>query len=851
MSDLQSSRVAYPGLTDQEARTRLLRDGPNALPEEETRGFGRVVVDVLREPMLLLLAGIAVLYVLLGDRIEAVTISFAVTLVVALTIVQERRSERALEALRDLAAPKANVVREGAVRVVDQVEVVEGDLVVIGEGDRIPADAVVIDGIDLSLDESILTGESAPVEKRPNSGQTEMRAPGGEASPFVYSGTLVVRGHGHAVVKRTGPRTEIGRIGASLRDVGVRSSPLQRESHRLVRIMGVLGGILCVLAAAIYGFRGRWGEGVLVGLTMAISIVPEEIPVVLTIFMALGAWRIAKSHVLTRRLPAIETLGAATVLCVDKTGTLTQNTMAVAQVWVDGVTYDVGENPEALPASARRLIRYAMLASQPAPVDPMEKAFRRLYRQIEGEPPQEIEAMVAEYGLTPDLLAVSFLWRQTGRDRPLIATKGAPEAVEELCELDAERSREMRQTTQALADRGLRVLAVAAGEWDGDELPQRHHQITPTFLGLVALADPIRATVPAAIRECHQAGLRVMMLTGDHPATATSIARQIGLGESDILTGNEIEALDDAALREQVRRGGVYARIMPEQKLRLVRALQANGEVVAMTGDGVNDAPALRAADIGIAMGGRGTDVAREAADLVLLRDDFDSIVRAIRLGRRIFDNLRHAIAYIVAVHVPIAGLTIVPVLLGWPLVLLPLHIVLLEMTVDPACALVFEAQSERSDVMKRPPRPRSARLIERRDLRRSLAEGLAVFAATFGVFTFVQSQGGSANYARTLAFGTLIVANLSMIVLSTAGSRRAWDVLRAPSAALATVVGLTIAGMLFLILVPVVRDHAHFAPISFPDAVFACVCGLAGVFWLEGLKLLADRFASPRSTKT
>lgn len=839
-SGIQVADSSYEGLSEQAAIERLAQGGLNELPSKSSRNFLQTLFDVLREPMLLLLLGIAVVYAVLGDRTESITMGGAVLVVLGLTIVQERRTENAMSALRELSTPRAHVLRGGVARFVERSQVVIGDLVILSEGERVPADGVVVRAANLNIDESALTGESVPVTKRIGSPTEEMSRPGGEESPFVYAGTLVVGGHGRAVVKRTGIRTEIGAIGASLEGMDVRTSPLHRQSRRLVFILATIGAGLCLLAILIYGARtGQWIDGVLVGLTMAISIVPEEIPVVFTILMALGAWRIAKSHVLTRRLPAIETLGSATTLCVDKTGTLTQNKMAVAKIVVEGQAFEDWRSAAEVPASVQRLIRYAVLASQPIATDPMEKAIWQISRDLAGTSGQSAAAddLVGEFGLAPDLLAVSFLWKQKDDDRIIVATKGAPEAVGVLCGLNAGQIQAMREDAQALAGQGLRVLAVAGGEWGEPDLPTDHRQLTPEFIGLVGLADPVRSGVKEAISECRQAGIRVVMITGDLPATASNIAKQIGLDSpAEVITGSELSNLPEGDLRERVRNCSVFARIMPEQKLLLVQALQANGEVVAMTGDGVNDAPALRAADIGIAMGGRGTDVAREAADLILLDDDFSSIVKAIRQGRKVFDNLRHAIAYIVAVHVPIGGLTILPVLFGMPLMLLPLHIVLLEMTVDPACATVFEAQAEEADVMARPPRSKSAGLIERPGLRKSLSEGAAVLVVTLGSFVFAV-RSGDVNYARTIGFGVLIVANLSLITMSTAGPRRIIDVVRQPSRSLAAVVLGALVGLAMLVGFPALRVRAHFSAITALDAVIILALGTGSVMWLEAVK--------------
>jgi Ca2+-transporting ATPase len=494
-----------------------------------------------------------------------------------------------------------------------------------------------------------------------------MTRPGGEDLPFVYSGTLIVQGQGVAQVRATASNTEMGKIGTALQTVKVEGTVLQREIGRLVRHVAILGVSLGVLVVVVYGMtRESWLNGFLAGITTAMALLPEELPVVLTIYLALGAWRLSKKQVLTRRVPAIETLGSATVLCVDKTGTLTMNRMSIRKLVVDGSTCDVsGESLKSLPEESHEIVEFGILASQRDPFDPMEKAFHELGNQhlAKTEHLHADWTLERGYPLSPKLLAMSHVWKSpTGQDY-VLAAKGAPEAIADLCHLNTERTHRVGEQVAIMAQEGLRVLGVARGVYRRQPLPSEQHDFTFEFLGLVGLADPVRPTVPAAVQECYTAGMRVVMITGDHRKTAQSIARQVGLKPLDeIITGPELDQMDDAKLQERVKRVNVFARMVPEQKLRLVNALKANGEVVAMTGDGVNDAPALKAAHIGIAMGGRGTDVAREASSLVLLDDDFSSIVQAVRMGRRIFDHLQKAMTFIVAVHVPIAGMSVLPV---------------------------------------------------------------------------------------------------------------------------------------------------------------------------------------------
>ncbi|MES1254528.1 MAG: HAD-IC family P-type ATPase, partial [Acidobacteriota bacterium] len=620
------------GLSHDEAAAAIARDGFNELPSSKPRSILRIAWEVVREPMLLLLLACGGTYLLLGNVREAIILLVFVAVVITITLYQERKTERALEALRDLSSPRALVIRGGERHRIAGRDVARGDVLVLSEGDRVPADGVLLAAVNLATDESLLTGESVPVRKEAALDDREMGRPGGDDLPFVFSGTLVVRGGGLACAMATGARTELGKIGKSLSDVEEEPSLLQRDTRHIVRVLALVGLALCSLLVVVYGLtRGDWLRGFLAALTLAMAILPEELPVVLTVFLALGAWRMSRNRVLTRRMPAIETLGAATTLCVDKTGTLTLNQMSVTRLYAHEETYDFSTQPvSGVPEAFHELAEFAMLASQPDAFDPMDRAIRALGDEalLGTEHLHANWKVVREYPLARSLLAISQVWVSVDTAQFVIAAKGAPEAIAELCHLPGPDASQLNEQVAAMAARGLRVLGVAKARLSSTTLPDQQHDFEFEFLGLIALADPIRAAVPKAIEECQAAGIRVIMITGDYPGTAMSIAGQIGLdGKDAAIAGPEVAVMDDATLRARVARASVFARAVPEQKLQLVNALKANGEVVAMTGDGVNDAPALKAAHIGIAMGQRGTDVAREAADLVLLDDDFSSIV--------------------------------------------------------------------------------------------------------------------------------------------------------------------------------------------------------------------------------
>jgi P-type Ca2+ transporter type 2C len=830
------------GLSGKEASDLLKREGYNELPTSQQRSIIAIAIDVVREPMFLLLVACGTIYLFLGDMQDAIMLLGFVFAVIGITLYQERKTERALEALRDLSSPRALVMRDKEQKRIPGKEVVRGDILILNEGDRVPADAALLSCLNLFVDESLLTGESMPVRKREQEYVRAMGKPGGEDLPYVFSGTLVVKGQGVATVLATGVATEIGKIGKTLQSIEQEETPLQKETDQTVRNLAVIGLFLCLLVIVVYGLtRGNWLHGFLAGLTLAMALLPEEFPVVLTIFLALGAWRISQKHVLTRRVPAIETLGSATVLCVDKTGTITQNRMSISRLFTHGEFCDIDERAvTSIPEQFHEIVEFSILASQMDPFDPMEMAFRGLGVNYlaRTEHLHDDWTLVREYPLSNDLMALSHVWISPDGSEYVIAAKGSPEAIADLCHLEERQRSELTKTIELMAKDGLRILGVAKSYFTITDLPGAQHDFPFVFLGLVGLADPIRPGVTEAVAECHTAGIRVVMITGDYPGTAANIAAQINLLHRDsIITGHELDCMDDAELQQRIKYVDIFARVVPEQKLRIVNALKATGEIVAMTGDGVNDAPALKAAHIGIAMGGRGTDVAREASALVLLDDDFSSIVQAVRMGRRIFDNMRKAVAYIFAVHVPIAGMSLIPVLFRWPLVLLPVHIVFLELIIDPACSVVFEAEPEESDVMTRPPLRHDAPLFGTGIVGISLFQGLSVLVMLLGVYVIVLKRGQGEEHARALTFTTLIVANLGLIFANRSWSRLIPDTLRSPNAALWWVSGGAVLFLGLVLYIPFLRSLFSFSVLHPMDILICIGAGAVSILWFELLK--------------
>jgi Ca2+-transporting ATPase len=838
------SGLAMAGLSEEEAAARLRREGPNELPRAEHRTLLRIALEVGREPMFQLLIAAGGIYLILGDLGEAMMLLAFVAITVSISIVQEKRTEKVLETLRDLTSPRALVIRGGERKRIAGREVVRGDVIILAEGDRVPADASLIAASELQTDESLLTGEAVPVRKVARAGTPPPARPGGDDLPFVFSGTLVVRGQGIAEAVATGPDSEIGKIGKALGGIENAPTPLHVQTRRLVRLFATVGLSLSAAMVLLYGLlRGAWLAGILAGITLAMAVLPEEFPLILTVFMVMGAWRISQQRVLTRRSATIETLGAASVLCTDKTGTLTLNRMSIAALEAGGASWRPEEG--ALPEPFHRLLEYAILASERDPFDPMEKAFLEAgQRHLAGTEHLHHEwALAHEYGLSPDMLAMSHVWKAHDREQHVIAAKGAPEAVADLCHLAPDQIGELRRSVDRMAGGGMRVLGVAAAAYEGEAWPGTQHGFDFTFLGLVGLADPLRPEVREAVQECRTAGITVAMITGDYPATACAIAAQAGIDVSGgVVSGEEIARLSEDELRARIRDARVFARIMPEQKLRLVEAFKGNGEIVAMTGDGVNDAPSLKAAHIGIAMGERGTDVAREASSLVLLDDDFGSIVKAVRLGRRIYDNVQKAMGFTLAVHVPIAGLSLLPLLLGFPLLFMPVHIAFLELVIDPVCSIVFEAEPEEGDVMRRRPRDRNAPLFSGALTAWSLLQGAVVLLAVGALFVGLLRVGLPEAGARAAAFVALVASNFGLVMVSRSHSASIATTLSRRNRAFWQMLAVTAALLTAAMVLAPIRGLFHFAWPGTGSLALALGTGIAVLVAIEAMKAFGLR---------
>lgn len=827
------------GLTSAEAAGLLKKYGPNVLIPGKKESLPRKIFEVFSEPMFLLLIAAAVVYFLLGEPRDGAVMLVFVLGMIGIDFVQEWKTDRTIKALKSLSAPKCTVLRDGAEKIVPSGELVPGDLLLLTEGLKIPADGIIVRESDLRVDESSLTGEAEEIWKH------AAEEGGGEdgrwRKDFCYAGTLVTQGSALVRVEKTGAATEYGKIGVHIAEAPDFPTPLQKQTRRLVAYCGGIAAVLLILAGTVtwlnlagHSLRDRLVESVLSGVTLAMALIPEEFPVILTVFLSMGAWRLARKHSLVRRLPAVETLGAVSVLCVDKTGTITENRMTVAEAWVPGDRE----------GGLSGLLETMGLACETETYDPMERAMLDYCGQ-NGFGREELfrGKLLREYSFTNQSKRMGHVWERDGR--AAVAAKGSPERILELCAADGELRGRILAKMKEMSGRALRVIAVARERLpEGAEPPEKLSACALQFCGLVGLSDPPRASVAEDIRRCTAAGVRVVMITGDNGVTASAVAGAVGIPDSGrALTGDELDAMDDAALREAVRHVNIFARVVPEHKMRIVKALRANGEVVAMTGDGVNDAPALKYADIGIAMGRRGSEVAREAADLVLLDDNFTTIVDTVRDGRRIYDNIRKAFGYVISIHIPIAFSSLLAPMLRLPpaaLMLLPLHIVLLELLIDPTCSVVFERQPAERDVLRRPPRRPDEPLVTPGSLMKSLAQGLALFFASFGAYFFVlHTAGGSAELARSFGISIIFLSNLLLVVENcsrTDSALRSFRLLARDRVMWAVGAGTLLA--LGLILYSPLQLLLRLAPLSPSQLLCALGLSAAAVLWYELVKL-------------
>lgn len=822
----------YKGLKDKEIRSLQEKYGFNELAPEKKKTLFSKFAGIFKEPMFLLLICTALIYFVLGEPRDGIIMLVFVAFMSGINIFQEWKTDKTLEALKELSSPKVKVIRNEKAVEIESRQLTVGDLMILEEGDKISADGEIIEMFDFGVDESVLTGESEVVWKKVKLSDEENKQHW--KRNFCYSGTSVTQGSAIVKVNSIGSDTEYGKIGLALLSVPKNSTPLERQIKKLITICAFIGlGLFLLVTVFTFlsmkepVFVERVTHSILAGITLAMAMIPEEFPVILTVFLAMGAWRLARKNSLIRRMPSVETLGAVSVLCVDKTGTLTKNQMTVQEV------YYHNQNKE-------EVIVYSALACETEPYDPMEKAILK-FAYENGAVKEDIfnKKLISEYSFSAETKMMGHVWEINGG--PYLAAKGSPESILPLCTLSEEEQLKVHQEQDRLARKGYRVIAVAENA-AMEKVPDMLSDNNLKLLGLIGLEDPPREAVPAAIKTCHGAGIRVVMITGDNGITARSIAKKIGIQNCEnILTGTEIENLTDGELKEKVKVTNIFARVIPNHKMRIVKALKDTGEIVAMTGDGVNDAPALKYADIGIAMGKRGTNVAKEAADMVLLDDNFTTIVDTVKDGRRIYDNIKKAVEYVFVIHIPIALMALLPPILEMPLLLLPIHIVLLELIIDPTCSIIFERQPAESNIMNKKPRSEKDSMITANLMAKSILQGLTIFAASFGSYVYlINSANWDENISRSFALVILMISNLFLVFVNRSEYNYSFQgILSGRDKVILYLNAGIAAALVFILYVPYGNAIAKTQPLSPLQLLASVAIAVAATFWWDIVKLI------------
>lgn len=825
------------GLSSAEAKKLQDRYGKNELTPQKKESFIKKIFHIICEPMFLLLIVAAVIYFILGEPRDGAIMLIFVLGIISIDVIQEWKTDKTLNALKDLSAPHVTVIRDGKETVIASSDLVPGDLMMIYEGVKIPADGTVIKCSAICVDESSLTGEAEGVWKITK----ENAEPTNDywRKDYCYAGTLVTQGTATVLVDKIGATTEYGKIGANVATAPNEDTPLQKQTGGLVKVCAGIAAVLFALVGVVtyfnipdHVFGDRIIESILSGITLAMAMIPEEFPVILTVFLSMGAWRLAKKQSLVRKLPSVETLGAVSVLCVDKTGTITMNQMTVQNTW-------------ALSDDTHSLIETMGLGCETDAYDPMEKAMLS-YCDNHGISKEHLFGgeLITKYAFTNELKMMGHVWRRNGEI--IIAAKGSSERILTVCNMSNNDREIAEQKIIEMSKEGLRVIAVATMKPQTEkDIPEKITDCSLTLLGLIGLADPPRESVKSDIAVCNKAGIRVVMITGDNGITASSIAKKIGMPNSDhIITGDMLNEMSDEELCEKVKDVSIFSRVVPEHKMRIVKAFKENGEIVAMTGDGVNDAPALKYADIGIAMGKRGSEVSREAADLILMDDNFTTIVETVKDGRRIYDNIRKAVGYVFTIHIPIAFASLLAPILGITpaaILLLPLHVVLLELIIDPTCSIVLERQPAETDIMDRKPRNPKEKLLNTGIFIKSIIQGLVIFAASFGAyFTTLGGNPDNAPLARAMGLAIIMLSNLFLVQVNSSDHDFAFQSIArlAKDKVMWAINIFTVLGLLIILYTPV-NHFLKFEPLSVSQLFGAVGIAAVAVMWYELVKLV------------
>lgn len=830
----EQTKNQLKGLTKDEARVLQEKFGKNRLVPEKKENFFLKIIQVLKEPMFLLLIAAAVIYFLLGEPRDGTIMLVFVVGIISIDVIQEWKTDKTLNALKNLSAPHITVIRDGEECTINSEDLVPGDLMMIAEGVKLPADGKVIRANDLCIDESSLTGEAEGVWKCTDDTENKDYW----KKDHCYAGTLVTQGTGVILVEKIGAETEYGKIGINVAEAPDRPTPMEKQTRKLVKICAMIAAVLFLMVCIItyfnlpdHEFKERIIESILSGITLAMAMIPEEFPVILTVFLSMGAWRLAKKSSLVRRLPSVETLGAVSVLCVDKTGTITMNKMRVRECW-------------AFNNNIKETNKIMGMACEVDAYDPMEHAILDYCEDNDISKDELFKGnLISEYSFTNERKMMGHVWKVD--DEVLIAAKGSAEKILTLCCLKEEERKIIDDKIFSMSSQGLRVLGIGRMILkDEKDIPETLEECRLEFLGLVGLQDPPRENVKDDIASCVKAGIRVVMITGDNGITASAIAKQVGIPHSrDIITGDELNAMTDEKLKERIKDVSIFSRVMPEHKMRIVKAFKENGDVVAMTGDGVNDAPALKYADIGIAMGKRGSEVSREAADLILLDDNFSTIVDTIKDGRRIYDNIRKAIGYVFTIHIPIAFASLLAPMLdirSSMLLLLPVHVVLLELLIDPTCSIVLERQPAEIDIMERKPRNPKESILTASILIKSIIQGVVLFGASFAsYYLYLRNNPGQAEIARSIGLAIIMISNVLLVQVNSSESEFAYrSMMNLKKDPVMWAVGFgTLIGLGVILYTPI-AEFLSLAPLTLSQVFRVIVTSFVAVMWYEVVKI-------------
>ncbi|WP_081212232.1 cation-translocating P-type ATPase [Salegentibacter sediminis] len=816
------------GLTTEQVEHSRQTHGRNTLDFKKETPIWDALKTVLSEPMILLLFAAAFIYFITGNHDDGIFLSAAIVLVAAISLFQDARSRSALEKLKAFTRPTCQVIRDGKTLDINISEIVIGDYIIINEGSSIPSDAEIVQSNDFSVNESILTGEAFAVTK---SAETE--------DNIIFMGTQVETGLAIARVTAIGNKTQLGKIGKSLEDLGQEKTPLEIQINNFVKKMVLAGSVVFILVWAInYHRTTDVLESLLMALTLAMSILPEEIPVAFTTFMAMGAWRLMKRGIVVKQMKTVETLGSATVICTDKTGTITQNKMSLAKVYTpqDGVM----ELKETIPSSeVKGLLETAMWASEPIPFDAMEVALHNSY-QKHIKPDRRAEfKMYHEYPLDGKPPMMTHIFENKKRDR-IIAAKGAPEAILEVSEIETAEKNKILKVIDHLAKEGYRLLGVAETSFSGDNFPERQQDFKFRFKGLLGFYDPPKANIGKVFQDFYSAGIKVKIVTGDNPETTAAVARQVGFnGHKKVITGEELMQMDEPELRSSLDEYEIFARMFPEAKMRIIEAFKANGEIVAMTGDGVNDGPALKTSHIGIAMGKKGSDIAKQAASLILQEDDLSKMVQAVEIGRKIYTNLKKAIQYIISIHIPIILTVFTPLALAWkyPAIFSPVHIIFLELIMGPTCSIIYENEPPEKNSMRQKPRPFTTTFFNGKELTLSIIQGLIITLGCLFIYQYAVENAFDENTTRTMVFSGLISANIFLTLVNRSFYYSAWETLKYRNILVPLIIGVSVIITGIIIYFPFFSRFFDFDKLSFHQLGFSIIVGFLSVIWFEAFK--------------